>query len=218
MLGYNIFLVTFAAIEMTLQARNLLEDEAKDSFKKALLKTVKVDSSQLNLLMDLFELVSYKRNYEVIKENEIAEYFYFIYKGIIKVYFFKNDKPVVERFEKEGGFFGGNFTHLTKKPCTHVYEALEDVYLLRIKYKDLDALCKKSHDIERLYRVTMEFFHSTYAERLSSFKSLSSEERYHELMQHYGDITNRVPLKDIANYLNMTPETLSRVRSKYDRY
>lgn len=203
---------------MTRPTDSLLETQAKENLRKVLLHTTEVDKIQLDLLINLFELVSYKKNHEIIKEGEIAEYFYFIYKGIVKVYFYKNDKPVVERFEKEGGLFGGNFTHLTKKPGTHIYESVEEVTLLRIKYADLETLCKKSHEIERLYRVSMELFHSTYVERLSSFKSLSSEERYHELMQHYGDITNRVPLKDVANYLDMTPETLSRIRAKYDKY
>jgi CRP-like cAMP-binding protein len=203
---------------MTRQTDNLLETQAKEILKKTLSGITDVKDSQLNLLIDLFELVSFKKNHEIIKEGEIAEYFYFIYKGIIKVYFYKNDKPVVERFEQEGGLFGGNFTHLTKKPGTHIYESIEDVVLLRIKYAELDDLCKKHHEIERLYRVSMEIFHTGYVERLSSFKSLSSEERYHEFVQQYGNITNRVPLKDIANYLDMTPETLSRIRSKYDKY
>ena len=203
---------------MTRQTDNLLETQAKEILKKTLSGITDVQDRQLNLLIDLFELVSFKKNHEIIKEGEIAEYFYFIYKGIIKVYFYKNDKPVVERFEQEGGLFGGNFTHLTKKPGTHIYESIEDVVLLRIKYAELDDLCKKHHEIERLYRVSMELFHTGYVERLSSFKSLSSEERYHEFMQQYGNITNRVPLKDIANYLDMTPETLSRIRSKYDKY
>ncbi|MFN8295880.1 MAG: Crp/Fnr family transcriptional regulator [Chitinophagales bacterium] len=203
---------------MTRQTDNLLETQAKAILKKTLSGTTDVQDSQLDLLIDLFELVTFKKNHEIIKEGEIAEYFYFIFKGIIKVYFYKNDKPVVERFEQEGGLFGGNFTHLTKKPGTHIYESIEDVVLLRIKYAELDNLCKKYHEIERLYRVSMEIFHTGYVERLSSFKSLSSEERYHEFVQQYGNITNRVPLKDIANYLDMTPETLSRIRSKYDKY
>ncbi|HRH58669.1 MAG TPA: Crp/Fnr family transcriptional regulator [Chitinophagales bacterium] len=203
---------------MTRQTDNLLETQAKEILKKKLSGITDVQDSQLNLLINLFELVTFKKNHEIIKEGEIAEYFYFIFKGIIKVYFYKNDKPVVERFEQEGGLFGGNFTHLTKKPGTHIYESIEDVVLLRIKYAELDDLCKKYHEIERLYRVSMEIFHTGYVERLSSFKSLSSEERYHEFVQQYGNITNRVPLKDIANYLDMTPETLSRIRSKYDKY
>ncbi|MBK9792390.1 MAG: Crp/Fnr family transcriptional regulator [Sphingobacteriales bacterium] len=203
---------------MTKQAVNLLETQAKDFLRQILTTAAQVDDDSLDVLLDLFELVSYKKNHEIIEEGKIADYFYYIHKGIIRVYFYKNDKLVIERFEKEGGLFGGNFTHVTKKTGTHIYESVEEVQLLRIKYADLDELCKKSHQIERLYRIMMEHFHSGYVERLSTFKSLSSEERYHEFIQQYGDIANRVSLKDVANYLGMTPETLSRIRSKYDKY
>ena len=48
----------------------------------------KVDDTSLDLLINLFSYVTYKKNEEIIKEGEIAEYFYFIYKGIIKIYYF----------------------------------------------------------------------------------------------------------------------------------
>ena len=194
-----------------------LEIQAKHTLKQALSNVTKVNESHMDALMNLFELVSYKKNTEIIKEGDIAEYFYFIYKGIIKIYFYVNDKIVIDRFETEGALFGGNFTHISKQPGTNIYESLEDVYLLKIKYTDLENLCKKSHEIEHLYRISMELFHSQYSKLLSKFKSLNSDERYYEFIKEQSDVINRVPLKDIANYLNMTPETLSRIRAKYDK-
>ncbi len=203
---------------MTKQTPNYLETQARDFLKKSLQEAVQIDDNALDSLVDLFEIVVYKKNQIIIDEGKIADHFYFIYKGIIRIYFYKNDKLVIERFEKEGGLFGGNFTHLTKKPGKHIYESVEEVVLMKIKYEDLDKLCKESHEVERLYRVSMELFHSHYVERLSAFKSTSSEERYHEFIQEYGDVANRVSLKDVANYLDMTPETLSRIRAKYDKH
>ncbi len=199
---------------MTRQPETLQEKQAKELLRKIVMTTVNVDSEQLDPLIKLAELVKYRKNHVIIEERKVADYFYFVYKGIVRVYFYKNDKLVIERFEKEGGLFGGNFTHISNKPGRHVYESVEDVVLLRIKYSELDELCRRSHAIERVYRIMMEAFHSSYVERLFTFKSLTSEERYTEFIEQYGDIANRVSLKDIANYLGMTPETLSRIRAK----
>ncbi|MDB5225977.1 MAG: cyclic nucleotide-binding protein [Bacteroidota bacterium] len=202
---------------MTRQIDKILENKAKQFLKQTLRSTMNVNEEDLNALVQLFELVSYKKNDIILDEGQVAEYFYFIYSGVIKIFFYKNNKDIIEGFEKEGAFFGSNFTHITKKPGTHIYQALEDLALLKIAYKDLNALCKKSHDIERLYRLNLELLHSNYVNRFYTFASLQADEKYHQFMQDYGDIANRIPLKYIANYLGMTSETLSRVRSKYDK-
>lgn len=194
------------------------ELEAKEFLKKSLTTVTQIEEKALNALINLFELVTYKKNEIIIQEGKISNQFYYIFKGIVKVYFYKNDKMVIDRFEIENGFFGGNFTHITKKPSTHIFEAVEDVALLRIEYEALDKLCRKYHDIERLYRLNMELYHASYIERLSIFKSSSTEDRYYNFINEYGDLANRVSLKDIANYLDMTPETLSRIRAaRFDK-
>lgn len=69
---------------------------------------------------------------------------YFICKGLIRIYFFKNEKLVIDRFEKEGGFFGGNYNHLTAYPGISTFEALEDLVLLKMKQSDFEVYCVKT--------------------------------------------------------------------------
>jgi CRP-like cAMP-binding protein len=194
-----------------------LESKAKQFLKKNFLSTTKIDEKDMTLLLDKFELATFKKNQIIVNEGDIQEYFYFIYKGIIRIYFYKNKKMVIERFAKEGGFFGSSFSHITNKPGFHIYEALEDLVVLRIRYSDLNILCRHSHEIERLYRMSLELLFSYYINKFYAFAALTSNERYHQFMNDFGDITNRIPLKYIANYLGMTSETLSRIRAKYDR-
>ena len=161
----------------------IVEQQAKESLRYLLSSISKIDEDKLNQLVNLFELVTFKKNHVIIEEGSISEQFYFIYKGLIKVCYNKNNKLVVERFEKEGGFFGGNFSHIIQKPGTFIYESIEDVTLLRLRFSELERLTKENHEIERLYRIALELFHTRYAQRLTLFKSTSTDERYHEFIQ-----------------------------------
>jgi len=195
----------------------ILEKNAKEQLKQLFYSITNVEIAYIDKLVDLFHLEHFSKNSIVIDEGEIASNFYFIYKGIIKIYYHKNDRIVIERFEKEDGFIGGNFSHLTQKPGTHIYETLEDAILLKVNYQELNELCKQFHQVEHIYRVMMESFHANYVARLTTLKAAVSEERYHNFMADYGDIANRVSLKDIANYLDMTSETISRIRAKVNK-
>lgn len=203
---------------MTNPINTLAEQQGKQLLIKTLNAVCEVSEDGLNKLVDAFEFVSFKKNYTIIETGTISDCFYFICKGLIKVCYNKNDKTVIERFEKEGGYFGGNFSHLTKKPSYNFYESAEDIYLLRMKYTDLEKLCSESHELERLYRIVIGVFHSNYAERQTTFKSTTTDERYHEFVEQNNDIANRVSLKDLANYLDMTSETISRIRGKSEKY
>ena len=161
---------------------------------------------------------------QILEKNakeQLNQLFYSITNVEIAFIQFKNftfvNRIVIERFEKEDGFIGGNFSHLTQKPGTHIYETLEDAILLKVNYQELNELCKQFHQVEHIYRVMMESFHANYVARLTTLKAAVSEERYHNFMADYGDIANRVSLKDIANYLDMTSETISRIRAKVNK-
>lgn len=174
----------------------------------------KIEARAIAELQSLLVFETHKKNTLIIKEYEPIKYLYFIYKGIIKIYFHKNDKIIIERFEKEGGFFGGNYDHLSKYPGVHNYESLEDVEVLKIKHSDFEMLFKKYHSLERLYRMMLEAFHYTYVDKLYELKAATSEERYRDFEKEYGDIISRISLKNVASYLNMTSETVSRIRAK----
>lgn len=173
-----------------------------------------IEDAALDKLKSLLIFETYKKNTVIIKEHKPIEYLYFIFSGVIRIYFFKNDKLIIERFVKEGGFFGGNYDHLSKYPGVLNYEALEDLTVLKIKHSDFENLFLKYHSVESLYRKLLEVFHFSYVDRLYILKAATSEERYLDFVKEYGDIMNRISLKNIANYLSMTSETVSRIRAK----
>ena len=164
--------------------------------------------------MDAFETVVFDKNHQIIKSGSITEYMYFITSGLVRIYYFKSGKEIIDWFAEEGTFFGNLYSHISNKPGLDIYEAMEDITLLRIKYSDLEKLYVQSHEIESLARKIMQQYYITYVERVHNLRALPSEEKYHQFLKYYATIINRIPLKLVANYLGITAETLSRIRAK----
>ena len=202
---------------MNKQTNKELEITAKELLKKKFNSVAEIDKDSMQAFLNITTAQTFKKNKLIIKEKEKIENFYFIIKGVIRIYFYKNDKIIIERFEKEGGFFGGNYDHLTKYPGVHNFESLEDLIVLKFSHAELEKLFKKHHPIEHLYRMLLEAFHFSYVDKLYALKASTSEERYRDFEKEYGDIINRISLRNVASYLGMTAETISRIRAKYDK-
>lgn len=213
----NINILIVFLVNIIMKSKSAVNSGDKELLKKTLLPGFKGEEQELNSFLDLFEPVSFKKNQLIVSEGQLQEYFYFICKGIIRIYFIKNGKPAIEWFVKEGEFFGSIYSQTTNKPIFNNYHALEDMRVLRIKYAVLNDSCNRSHEIEHLYRILLEASYRDYEVRFYSFANLNSDERYHYFISEYGNIMNRISLKYVASYLGMTSETLSRIRAKYDR-
>lgn len=202
---------------MLKQTDKELEIAAKEVIKNKFNSVTNIEKDAMTAFLNLLSLQTFKKNKLIISENNKVDDLYFIYKGIIRIYFYKNNNIIIERFEKEGGFFGGDYDHLSKYPQVHNYESLEDLIVLKIKHIELQNLCNRYHSIERLYRMMLEAFHYAYVDKLYALKASTSEERYRDFETEYGDIINRISLRNVASYLGMTSETISRIRGKQNK-
>lgn len=177
--------------------------------------SISISDNNIQKLLDAFESVVYDKHTKIIKEGDITSYLYFISKGLVRVYYFNNGKELIDWFAEEGSFFGNLYSHILQKPGFDIYEAMEDVTVLRIKYTDLERLFKESHEIESIARKVLEKYYVTYVEkRVHHLKGLSSDEKYTAFLKNYASCSNRIPLKYVANYLGISSETLSRIRAK----
>ncbi len=191
--------------------------DAKNFLANIISSVTLISDGNMQKIMDAFESVSYDKHHKIIEEGEISDYLYFISKGVVRVYYHKSNKEIIDWFAAEGDFFGNIYSHITQKPGFDIYESLEDVELLRIRYDALEKIYRESHEIESAARIIMQRYYINYVERVHRIKALSSEEKYHLFMTNHASFMNRIQLKYVANYLGMTSETLSRIRSKYDK-
>ena len=109
------------------------------------------------------------------------------------------------------------YSYLTEQPARFNVVTMEETELMLIEKKDLENLYIKIPKFERFFRLLLQNAFIALQERVLSNLSESAEERYLKFRKKYALIDNRVPQNQVASYLGITPESLSRIRKKLAR-
>ena len=153
------------------------------------------------------------KDHFLLKENTVSDYFYFIEKGVARIYYYKNEKEITEWLALDQQFFLSITSFFQRTPSHLIIQTIEPSLVYGIHHNDFMSLADKYHDIERLLRkmVTGSLILSQI--RMDSIQFESAQQRYEKLLQTTPQIVQRVPLTYIASFLGITLETLSRIRS-----
>jgi CRP-like cAMP-binding protein len=138
---------------------------------------------------------------------------YFVKKGCVRIYYFKEDIDITESFEFENAFVARAESLFTGKPSLKAIQTIEDTILIGIDSNQLFQLFDTHHDLERLFRKIIETSYVNTVNRIESLQFNTAEERYQNLLKDHPNVLQRVPLKYIASYLGITPVSLSRIRA-----
>lgn len=173
------------------------------------------DVNQLNELLAEFQVEKIKKNQMVIPAGEVSDYIFFICKGMVRIFYNKEGKEITNWFIQENMMFASTYAIATKSPNIYNYQTLEDTIVLKIRYEKLEQYYNKYHSIANLGRLLVLKYYAGFMKKTYNILFLSAEERYHVFMEEHGDLINRVSLRNIATYIGVTQETLSRLRAKY---
>lgn len=154
-----------------------------------------------------------KKGAHLVRFKQVPENFYFISKGLARVYYKHGKLDVTDYFAIDNQFIGALPALFTQTPSHKAIEVLEDSKIDYFAYADFDRLCSKHHDLERAARKMSIIGMIEGQKRIESIRFLSARERYEELEKLYPGITNRAPLKHIASYLGTTQVSISRIRA-----
>lgn len=153
-----------------------------------------------------------KRQY-LVQAGDIFRYECFVNKGSLRTYHIDNNgQEHIVMFAFEDWWTGDMYSFLSGQPALYHVEAMEDAELLTIEKNQLEQLYIDIPKFERFFRILLQNAYIAAQRRISENMSLSAEERYLAFLNRYPHFEQRLSLKQIASYLGITPESLSRIR------
>lgn len=167
----------------------------------------------MHAFADILVSRKYRKGERILDEGDVCRGMLYIEKGMTRQFYFKYDKDLTEHIGYEGGMIMCLESLLKQEPTRLMIEALEPTIGWEINKLEMDALASKSTEIVLLYRKIFEFSLIESQIKADTLRFEPAHERYNKLLQLHPEILKRAPLVYVASLLQMTPETLSRVRS-----
>ena len=168
---------------------------------------------ELDLLESILLPIKFAKNDMILREGETCTNIYWVVKGLVRQYYYKNGKELTEYMATENNIVMCIESLFREQPLQLQIKALEPSILIALPKADLEAVAMKSVNIQILYRKILEESLIVSQHRADMLRFESAQDRYQKLVKNQPQLVLRAPLVYIASYLQMTPETLSRVRT-----
>ncbi len=150
-----------------------------------------------------------------LKSGEICHSVAFIDKGSMRLFYDSPDKEVCNDFFFENSIIGSFASFLAQAPSIVNIAAIEKCTLFTLHYDDVVALIRSHPSLREMANIIIQEQLIRAERREAVLLRNTPEERFRNLMEEHPKIFKRVPLHYVASYLSITPETLSRYRTKF---
>lgn len=191
---------------------------AHTTILKNIARFVQLTALEQQKYLSLLTEFKVKKKAFLLQAGDLAKYEYFVTKGCLKVYTLDEEgTPHISMFAVEDFWTGDIASFMTKEPTGYFIRATEDSELLGISRANYDLLFQEIPKFERFYRQLYQRSLISYIRRSNHGISLTAEERYITFKQQYPNLLHRITQKDLAAYIGITPEFMSKIITKVNR-
>ena len=169
---------------------------------------------ELDALENILVPMTFPKGKKIISVGEVCKNIYYIHAGLIRQYYMKNNKEVTEHLGTDGSIFMSIQSLFEEIPTQQEIVALENTYVFALPKKTLEHAALHSNNIQILYRKILEESLILSQVHADLVRFETAHDRYVRFCKLMPQVALRAPLVYIASYLQMTPETLSRVRAQ----
>ena len=167
---------------------------------------------EMYLAKSLFTERPLKRGDFWVREGEVKADLVFINKGMLRAYFIKAEIEKTFDLVIENQIITSANCYSFGLPSNYYIQAVEDSYISTISKENLEILFTQTPKWERIGRIVAEAYTLEQEDRIRSFVADTAQERYTNLAQNQPELIKRTPQIYLANYLGITPQSLSRLR------
>jgi CRP-like cAMP-binding protein len=159
-----------------------------------------------------------RKHQHLVQAGEQCRYECYVNKGCLRQYYVDDSgQEHIIMFAVEDWWISDMYGLVTGNPSLTNVDALEDAELLLIEKSNFEKLLKEVPKFERHFRIMLQRAFIAHQRRIIETMSLPAVQRYYRFLEQYPQLEQRLPKKLIASYLGITPESLSRIRSQYQK-
>lgn len=173
---------------------------------------VVLSKEEFEQLLPYFEIREFAKKEQVVKLGEVDKHFNIILKGLVRKFTIVGKKDVTLQLSIEGQMIHSEISFNSQVPSDMIVEPIEPTIFLSMSYENLQEVYIKFPKIEKLGRLVITYMFIKKDYRDFSQLKKTTRERFIDYMQSHPDMLQRVPQKYIASYLNIKPETFSRLK------
>ncbi len=182
-------------------------------FKKFIENYTSISEFDWEIISKCFECREIEKNEIILQEGEVCKHLYFLEMGLLRYFINKDGNEITKFFTDAPYCFTSQVSFNNEKPATENIQAIEKSVIWQITLKQTNELFELKSWSTFARKIIQEVQYFT-EEILEEIQTETAEFRYKKMLKNDGKLTNRIPLKYLASFLGIAPQSLSRIRKK----
>ncbi len=183
------------------------------TFKSFIERYIDLPEKDWKQISACFEKRIIEKDEILLREGRICRHLYFVESGLLRYFFFKDGNDITKFFTIAPYCFTSQVSFNKEKPATENIQALEKSIIYQASLKQVNDLLELKSWTIFVRKLTQQVQFYT-EEILQEIQTETAETRYLKMLKNNPQLLQRIPLKHLASYLGIAPQSLSRIRKK----
>lgn len=187
----------------------------KSNLKLFMDEIAPIPDEDFDTISNFFDFYEYPKNYFILKQGAVCKNLWFLTKGAVRYFYTDNEgKDSNVWFSLDQDIVADASSFINQSASFESIQLIEDSLFYAIEYNNLQKLLQTNHTFAIWYiKLVEKYYVHQIEDRIGDLQFLTAKQRYEKLLAQFPSISQRISLGHIASYLNITQETLSRIRA-----